>query len=306
MPTTFDSICGDAKRKFTVTDFYPSTFISGTGTSVTRNETTWGNVNSADAFTRAIAKQSEIDNTYRNITITIPASNNQQSQTKTINLFSILKILKSVNNQEERYRDPATSYWSSRNIADLDTTTLRALYDKLKTTTIPGKASGDYIIKTIEFTQDGNTRYSVSLDFLYSLKYEYCYWTQILKVLLTNLFSVDTTLTEVKRLFMNAAASVNQRLNDISAIITYISTQQETELKSKIDEINNAVTSITTSQSSINSAVNALSNKDSLSKLRSRMVEYNDEKNNYASTLLSLYGFANLVALGLLFYIYKS
>ncbi len=306
MPTTFDSICAEAKKIFTVTDYYPSTFLSGTGSAVTRDETKWGNVNSADAFPRVIVKQTEANDTYRNITITIPASNNQQSQTLTLSLFSILKLLKSVNNQEERYRDPASTYWSSRNIADLDATTLKALYDKLKTTTIPGKTSGDYIIKTIEFIRDGKTRYSVSLDFLYSLKYEYCYWTEILKRLLTNLFTISATNTEARRLFMNAAASVNQRLNDISAIITYIGTQQETELKSKIEEINNAVTSITTSQQSINSAVNALSDKDSLSKLRSRMVEYNDEKNNYASTLLSLYGFANLIALGLLFYIYKS
>jgi hypothetical protein len=36
------------------------------------------------------------------------------------------------------------------------------------------------------------------------------------------------------------------------------------------------------------------------------MLEFSEEKNNYANQLLTLYGAANFIALGLLFYIYRS
>ena len=40
--------------------------------------------------------------------------------------------------------------------------------------------------------------------------------------------------------------------------------------------------------------------------LRKQMVEFSQEKNLSASNLLALYGFLNLVSIGLLFYIYRK
>jgi hypothetical protein len=321
MPTTFDAICKEAVDRFKLTSnniYFPETFLSG-ASAKTLNTSAWDTVTSVDAFPRVIGS-AQTDNTYRTINVPTPAINNKPASTKPANIFSVLKLLQSVNSQNERYRMPeSNNYWSNRSITVLDSSsatdpTLKPFYEKLTTLAIPGKASGEYIIKTMDFTGTSDERYSVSLDLLYSLKYEYCYWASLLQVLLGNLFTVQadtsyattTAKNAVLRDILNRAASVNQRLNDIAAIITYVSKKQETELTTNINDINNAVLEIAQSQGSINSAVNSLSGNDSLSKLRSRMVEYNDEKNNYASTLLSLYGFANLVALGLLFYIYKS
>jgi hypothetical protein len=49
-----------------------------------------------------------------------------------------------------------------------------------------------------------------------------------------------------------------------------------------------------------------LSGSDANSNLRKRMLEFSEEKNSYANQLLTLYGAANFIALGLLFYIYRS
>ena len=49
-----------------------------------------------------------------------------------------------------------------------------------------------------------------------------------------------------------------------------------------------------------------LSDSDANSNLRKRMLEFSEEKNGYANQLLTLYGAANFIALGLLFYIYRS
>jgi hypothetical protein len=49
-----------------------------------------------------------------------------------------------------------------------------------------------------------------------------------------------------------------------------------------------------------------LNSENSITELRKRMVEYTEEKNRSAMNLLSLYGFLNLVAIGLLFYVARS
>jgi hypothetical protein len=49
-----------------------------------------------------------------------------------------------------------------------------------------------------------------------------------------------------------------------------------------------------------------LNSETSVADLRKRMVEFTEEKNRSALNLLSLYGFLNLVAIGLLFYIARS
>lgn len=322
---TFADICppSELSRLFKVSKYYPTTFITGTGATQNFDGTKWSNVTEADAFPGVIENNSLTVDTYRPMSITKTAVMSSASSNVNIKIFSVLKLLINLSGkgQAERYRLPDSGAYTNRSItpiADLQS----SFYNSLKTTVIPGSTAtnipgspqtDNYIIKDMKF--EGSTiRYSITLDFLYSLKYEYCYWASLLKVLIGNLFSVFSNTSfanadaknAVILKFINAAVSVNYRLNDLSDIMTYISGQQKTELSTTIGEVNTATAKIANSQTSINQAVNALSKTDGLSKLRSRMVEYNEEKNNYASALLSLYGFANLVAIGLLFYIYKS
>jgi hypothetical protein len=49
-----------------------------------------------------------------------------------------------------------------------------------------------------------------------------------------------------------------------------------------------------------------LKSQDALVQIRKRMVEYTMEKNNSASNLLALYGFLNIVAIGLLIHSYRA
>ena len=45
---------------------------------------------------------------------------------------------------------------------------------------------------------------------------------------------------------------------------------------------------------------------ESTTKLRKEMVKYTEEKGRYSDNLLKLYSFLNIVALGLLVYVYKA
>lgn len=311
----FDDVCpSDILSKFKNTKYAPpaSSFLSGTTPTFTFNDTLWGNISSADAFPSVMLTTGTADVTSVSQTITTTGGVPPKTVSSTIRIFSILKIFSEDNSIKGRYTLPSgTGLYDSKGLTDLQDSDPRllALYTKFKTINVPG--GSNKIINSMDL-QVNDIRYSASLDLMYSLRYEYCYWAKVLRALIADLISVqgldgsvDAQKT-IKNKVMNVAASVNYRLLDLAAIITYLSSKQGTELNTVITDANQYVTQITTQQGNINKAMGELTSKDGLAKLRSRMVEYNEEKNNYASSLLSLYGFANLIAIGLLFYIYKS
>lgn len=315
----FDDVCpAGILSKFTNTKYAPpaTSFLSGTKPTFTFNDTLWGNISSADAFPSVMLTTGTADATNVSQTITTTGGVPPKTVSNTIKIFSILKIFSEDNSIKGRYTLPSgTGLYDSKGLKVLEDSDPRllALYNKFKDTNVPGTPSGTtkQIINTMDL-KDSQIRYSTSLDLMYSLRYEYCYWAKILRALIGDLIkvqgldvSVDAQKT-IKNKVMNVAASVNYRLQDLVSIIQYISSKQGTELNTVITDANQYVNQITTQQGNINKAMGELTSKDGLAKLRSRMVEYNEEKNNYASSLLSLYGFANLIAIGLLFYIYKS
>lgn len=161
---------------------------------------------------------------------------------------------------------------------------------------------------------------SVSYDLLYSLQYEFCYYAKLYKTLLSDYITIQNTPASdtagavftptmkdnlIKTLVNNLNAT-NLRLKDITEICTIISSRQTTDLATMNTNVNRFLSNITANSRTLKDNATTLSSKDMESRLRSRMIEYSDEKNAYANQLLAMYGFANLIALGLLFYIYKS
>jgi len=161
---------------------------------------------------------------------------------------------------------------------------------------------------------------SVSYDLLYSLQYEFCYYAKLYKTLLSDYITIqNTTATDTQgssftttmkndliKTLVNNLNVVNLRLKDITEICTVISARQTADISTMNTSVNKFLTSITANSKTLKDNATILSSSDRESRLRSRMIEYSDEKNSYANQLLAMYGFANLIALGLLFYIYKS
>jgi hypothetical protein len=71
-------------------------------------------------------------------------------------------------------------------------------------------------------------------------------------------------------------------------------------------EINAMNTNIASTFQTLQNHARILNSQTNLQDLRKRMVEFTEEKNRSAMNLLSLFGFMNLVAIGLLFYIARS
>ena len=167
----------------------------------------------------------------------------------------------------------------------------------------------------------------ISNDLIYSLNFEYCYWGSIYRTLIGDLVDAQSyvnpsiptttggtpsplvaadTLTDNIAEFINAAIKVNQRLQDLAAIANALSTTSITATQSNTANIDQTLSNIAATNETLQAQQASLVSADSQSILRSRMMSYSDEKNSYATQQLALYGFANFIALGLLFYIYRS
>lgn len=148
------------------------------------------------------------------------------------------------------------------------------------------------------------------------MKEEFCFYYFRYKYALETLFetlvntSKKSTLTETDRTTIQRqlakAKEFNEKLNDLIQIVNSIAQKRATEMRSQNQEINQMNQTLQTTFDTLQTHKNLLSSETSIADLRKRMVEYTEEKNRSALNLLSLYGFLNLVAIGLLFYISRS
>jgi hypothetical protein len=254
-------------------------------------------------------------------------TNPVDNQSYTAVLFPIGPIIEGV--MANRY-NPAftgnlsqTGYWKPEASAALGNSG-GSVYQYFLDTTVPGK---QYKIITSQadlttgLTGDvAQKKISVSYDLLYSLQYEFCYYAKLYKTLLSDYITIQNTTASdaggatftptmkdnlIKTVINNLNAA-NLRLKDITEICTIISSRQSADLATMNTSVNRFLSNITANSRTLRENATTLSSKDMESRLRSRMIEYSDEKNAYANQLLAMYGFANLIAVGLLFYIYKS
>jgi hypothetical protein len=151
-------------------------------------------------------------------------------------------------------------------------------------------------------------------EFLVNVKAEYCFYDSRYKYSLERLFGAvrqgyitNTTDTQAMiQKYLSLSQGLNRRLNDLIQIINGATedmlrssdTLEEEivtfnkkikELKDKLEEQNKIITS-----------------NESVTKIRKEMVKFTEEKARYSGNLLQMYSFLNIVALGLLVYVYKA
>jgi hypothetical protein len=141
----------------------------------------------------------------------------------------------------------------------------------------------------------------------YYFRYKYCLETLFDKLVTT---SKNTQLTDADKADiqnkLNRAKQFNEKLNDIIQITNFISQKRASEMRQQNAEINTLNSTIGSTFNTLQRHKKMLEGETSVQDLRKRMVEFSEEKNRSAANLLSLYGFLNLVAIGLLFYISRS
>ena len=150
-----------------------------------------------------------------------------------------------------------------------------------------------------------------------SIQREYCFYqqrykwalTQVLTSAANNQVSQNTNYNEQKTNVIALNAKLNQILQVLKALTNnrlntlndpgsgYYSTDAGVNL------LNNQVTSL---RNELDRDSKALKDKSLEINVQSAMIDYSLEKNASSRNLLGIYGFMNIVAIGLLYYIYRS
>jgi hypothetical protein len=149
-----------------------------------------------------------------------------------------------------------------------------------------------------------------------ALQDEFCYTYVRYKYSLEDLFetltrtSSGSSITDAQRRTIEqkiqVAKDLNMKLNDIIQFTNFLSTKRAEEMRDQNSTINILNSSLQDIYGRLAQQNQILRQESSITDLRQRMVEFTQEKNQSAVNLLSLYGFLNLVAIGLLFYIARS
>lgn len=151
-------------------------------------------------------------------------------------------------------------------------------------------------------------------DLMNSIKAEYCFYESRYKYALNKLFAAindgymnnsGTTQTTIQQ-YLTTTQGLNQRLNDLTQItnaITEYMLSSTTEMESEIKAFEAQIKEL---QAKLQEQNKIISSGQSVTELNKQMVKFTEEKAKYSNNLLGLYSFMNIVALGLLVYVYKS
>lgn len=106
-----------------------------------------------------------------------------------------------------------------------------------------------------------------------------------------------------------AAQSINNKLNDILSILQALVISRNTSLSgyygttTGVNQVNGELETIRTQ---LNNHSKTLSNTQLEGDVQNSMMQYTIEKNQSSRNLLAIYGFMNIVAIGMLFYMYRN
>jgi len=148
------------------------------------------------------------------------------------------------------------------------------------------------------------------------LKNEFCHFYSRYQYTLDQLFSrlsatsgkanISTTDKDAITMYLGKAKEFNIKLNDLIQISNYLAAKRVQDASKQSSEVNALNENISSVFSSLQKQSEILNKEHSEAELRQRMVEYTQEKNRSTNNLLQLYGVLNIVAIGLLLYIYRS
>jgi len=150
--------------------------------------------------------------------------------------------------------------------------------------------------------------------FIASLKAEYCFYDSRYKYALQQLIAKlqigytnnDQTNATLIQKYLKATQGLNQRLNDLSQITNELTKQRLQQTQDLNSEINSLNSELASKSEKLAEQNKILSSQQSTALLYKDMVRYTKEKADANNNLLTLYSFLNIVALGLLVYVYRS
>lgn len=149
-------------------------------------------------------------------------------------------------------------------------------------------------------------------NLLENIKSEYCFYYSMYAYCLQKLLKsisdgyLNTANSNTITTYLNHTQMLNKKMNDLVQIINGVSEemlQSSSIMDTEIKKFDNEARQLQLKLAQQNKII---SSSDAVTRLNKEMVKYTEEKNRYTENLLKTYSVLNIVALGLLIYIYKS
>jgi hypothetical protein len=155
-------------------------------------------------------------------------------------------------------------------------------------------------------------------ELIKNIKKEYCWYETRYYTALKNLLdsisksslSTDAASQAAAQTLIQSQLTtvtvLNNKCNLIIQITNGISKYRYTQSHGYQTQINNLNTTLSQRGSQLQAQADIFKSQTALADVRKRMVDYTEEKNKSNQNLLALYGFLNLIALGIIVYVAKD
>ena len=140
------------------------------------------------------------------------------------------------------------------------------------------------------------------------IQQEYCYYYTRYTWAISTMFNTATTSgATISEALKTNTAILNKKINTILAVLGEIVNQRTLSIKGYIDSndgLNSLNSDLSTARTRLRENSEKLEKQDLAADIQSSMIDYSLEKNESSRNMLAIYGFMNIVAVGMLFYLY--
>lgn len=167
-------------------------------------------------------------------------------------------------------------------------------------------------LQTVEKDTETDMRKQVDNDIeLYSkLQTEYCYYEQRYKYAFKKFLKLATGSNDsdnrVAQTMIQTAKRLNMRLNSVLEVMNYLAAARVPIIDELKSDINTKNGSINEKLERLRIGYDMLTRDNAIILAQKEMVRYTEEKNNYNTNLITAWAAANVIALGVIFYVYRN
>jgi hypothetical protein len=142
------------------------------------------------------------------------------------------------------------------------------------------------------------------------LQREYCHYEQRYRYALKEFLKLATSrnaadATAAQTMLANTK-TLNLRLNSLLEIMNYLAASRVSEVNMNKTAVNNYNRTISERLDKLKKSYSYLTQENVIVKTQKEAVRYTQEKNNYTSNQIALWAAMNVVALGVIFYVYRN
>jgi len=146
--------------------------------------------------------------------------------------------------------------------------------------------------------------------FFTAVRDEYCYYESRYRFALRRFLELSTSLdnsnNDAARQMLNISTQLNQKLNNLLEVITYVTETRVSKINQNKGKINDGNRKINSRLAELKSQYNLLSRDNAQIETQKEMVKYTKEKNEYIIGQITVFTALNAFALGAVFAVWKG